>query len=47
MIEIKNHRPTFDVPIAKCYQDLLERCWSLDPKERPTFDEFFLDLSKF
>ena len=26
-------------------KDLIEKCWSQDPKERPSFDEIFEKLS--
>lgn len=35
-------RPTFDCKIHLCYQNLIERCWSQNPKERPTFDGIHL-----
>lgn len=33
------YRPPFNVPIPKCYQKLIESCWSDDLEMRPTFDE--------
>lgn len=41
----KNYRPQFTVPVKKSFKDLIERCWSDDPKERPTFGEIFNKLS--
>lgn len=40
-----NYRPKFNVPIKKSLKKLIEKCWSDDPKERPTFDEIFTKLS--
>ena len=37
-------RPEFVVPVAKVYRSLIERCWSQDPKSRPTFDEILEEL---
>ncbi|KAK8843537.1 hypothetical protein M9Y10_024592 [Tritrichomonas musculus] len=38
-------RPKFDFPIKKGLQLMIEKCWSKDPKERPTFEEIFKKLS--
>ena len=35
----KGIRPIFETKIPSCYQNLIEKCWSQNPKERPTFDE--------
>lgn len=32
-------RPKIDEIVPDCYRELIEDCWSQDPKERPTFDE--------
>lgn len=32
-------RPKFKETFPKFYQELIEKCWSHDPKERPTFEE--------
>ncbi|KAK8896745.1 hypothetical protein M9Y10_014662 [Tritrichomonas musculus] len=32
-------RPLFTKPIDDSYKDLIERCWSQDPKDRPSFEE--------
>ncbi|KAK8836698.1 hypothetical protein M9Y10_037635 [Tritrichomonas musculus] len=37
-------RPKFDAPIHKAYKNLIERCWSQDPKMRPTFDQIVNEL---
>ena len=37
-------RPSLDIPIFDSYKDLIERCWSSNPKERPTFDEILHEL---
>lgn len=41
----ENYRPKFDVPIKKSFRELIERCWSNNPSERPSFDEIFDKLS--
>ena len=38
-------RPEIDFPIKKGLRRMIEKCWSEDPKERPTFDELFKKLS--
>ena len=38
-------RPEFDSSVPDCYKDLIERCWSQDPNERPTFAEITKILS--
>ncbi|KAK8871844.1 hypothetical protein M9Y10_007587 [Tritrichomonas musculus] len=37
-------RPEFDEDIPECYKKLIEKCWSDDPKERPTFEEIVKTL---
>ena len=37
-------RPEFIKPIPECYKKLIEKCWSHDPNERPTFSEIVLQL---
>ena len=41
---INGERPKFDEPINDAYRNLIERCWSQDPKLRPTFDEIADEL---
>lgn len=37
---IKGERPDIElVPIPESYKNLITRCWSQEPKERPTFEE--------
>ncbi|KAK8839074.1 hypothetical protein M9Y10_032543 [Tritrichomonas musculus] len=42
---INDKRPelTSDIPVQ--FQELIEKCWRKDPKDRPTFDEIVDDLS--
>ena len=40
-----NYRPQFKYPIKKSIRRLIERCWSDDPKLRPTFEEIFNKLA--
>ena len=42
---IEGLRPEFDFPIKKGLKKMIEKCWSKDPKERPTFEEIFKKLS--
>lgn len=41
-----NYRPIFSKPIKKSIRSLIERCWSPDPEDRPTFREIFQKLAK-
>ena len=41
----KDIRPSLPDDIPENMQDLLQRCWSQDPKERPSFNEVFQLLS--
>lgn len=41
----ENLRPTFSFEIKPSLKKLIERCWSKDPNERPTFEEIFNKLS--
>lgn len=38
-------RPQFKVPIKESLQSLIEKCWSQEPRERPTFEEIFNRLA--
>lgn len=38
-------RPVFNVPVKIPIKSLIERCWSGDPDERPTFEELFHKLA--
>ena len=37
-------RPEFNFFICKAFRDLIEKCWSQDPKSRPSFDEILKEL---
>ena len=41
----ENLRPVFRTSVKKCIRRLIERCWSSDQSERPTFSELFNKLS--
>ena len=41
----ENYRPVFREPINKRLQELIEQCWSADPKNRPTIDEVLIKLA--
>ena len=38
-------RPKFTDPVKESIKELIEQCWSEDPKERPTFEEIFNKLA--
>lgn len=38
-VTIKHYRPQFNVPVPRCYKELIEKCWAEDPDERPSFDD--------
>ena len=42
----ENLRPVFRTSVKKCIRRLIERCWSSDQSERPTFSELFNKLSR-
>lgn len=42
---IDGYRPKLSDGITQKMKDLLERCWSKEPRERPSFDEIFEKLS--
>lgn len=45
--ELLNGRhPTFEFEIEDAYKNLIERCWSNDSEERPTFSEIFDELEQ-
>ena len=41
----ENMRPKFDIPLKPSIQKLIEKCWSKNPRERPTFEEIFKKLA--
>lgn len=41
----KNYRPTFKTFVKEPIKELIEKCWSSNPKERPNFGEIFDKLS--
>ncbi|KAK8836227.1 hypothetical protein M9Y10_039859 [Tritrichomonas musculus] len=38
-------RPTFIYPVKQSIRDLIEKCWSEDPNDRPTFEYIFNKLA--
>ena len=44
LVADEGFRPKFNERIPKCYQQLIEKCWSQDPTLRPTFDEIVSEL---
>ena len=40
----KQLRPTIPITIPNIYRELIERCWSQNPKDRPTFEEILQTL---
>ncbi|KAK8893002.1 hypothetical protein M9Y10_030258 [Tritrichomonas musculus] len=40
-----NYRPEFKYHVKESIKTLIEKCWSADPKERPTFSEIYDMLS--
>lgn len=40
----KGKRPVFKREIPKCYKDLITKCWSQKPDDRPTFSEIVEQL---
>lgn len=45
-ITIDKIRPKFDESVPKCYQNLVEQCWSQNPADRPSFNEITDRLKK-
>ena len=41
----ENYRPVFQFPVKDPLKKLIEKCWSKDPDERPTFTEIFHKLT--
>ena len=37
-------RPEFNAEIPDCCREMIEKCWSQDPNERPSFDEIVYQL---
>lgn len=42
---LNGHRPVFDVPIKDDLKKLIEKCWSQNPNDRPTFADLYKLLS--
>ncbi|KAK8837376.1 hypothetical protein M9Y10_036809 [Tritrichomonas musculus] len=40
----EHQRPNISDNIPDCYRTLIERCWSEDPNERPTFSDILIEL---
>ena len=38
-------RPTFPAAIKQSIKNLIEKCWSQNPTDRPTFEEIFHKLA--
>ena len=41
---LSGNRPLFDAPIEEPYKNLIERCWSQNPDDRPTFAQIVEEL---
>ena len=41
----ENYRPKFTKKVKSSIKKLIEKCWSDDPKERPTFNDIFKSLT--
>ena len=44
MIVSQGYRPKIKEDIPICYKELIEKCWSQNPDERPTFEQIIDDL---
>ena len=44
-IKKEHYRPKFETKVKTSLQNLIEECWSDDPKDRPTFEEIFNKLA--
>lgn len=42
---VNGYRPSFDGAVTEKMKQLISKCWSQNPKERPTFHEIFEKLS--
>lgn len=40
------YRPPISEDVPNSYRELIERCWSQKPEERPSFDEIVSELKK-
>ena len=40
----KGNRPEFTKPVSEVYKNLIQRCWSQIPSERPTSDEILKEI---
>ena len=41
---LNGERPEIDSSVPDCYRDLIESCWSQNPKDRPSFEEIVKNL---
>ncbi|KAK8837550.1 hypothetical protein M9Y10_036550 [Tritrichomonas musculus] len=44
---INGHRPKLSGSVSEKMKNLLTRCWSENPEDRPSFEEIFSELSDF
>jgi serine/threonine protein kinase len=45
-LHVKETRPTIPTSIHRSIRRLIEKCWSVNPDERPTFDEILTELDE-
>lgn len=38
-VVIGGYRPPFNFPVPASYRNMIEKCWSYDPRDRPTFQQ--------